>query len=53
MTMFKARVNPSNPRPKARMAARSLNPGIALVRFWVLVAAFAILLVIMLAQILI
>lgn len=53
MTMFKARVNPADPRPKARTAARSLDPGVAFVRFWVLVAAFAILLVIMLAQILI
>ena len=51
MTMFKARVNPTDPRPKARTTARSLDQEVALARYWVLAAAFAILLVIMLAQI--
>ena len=51
MTMFKARINPADPRPKAPTAARSLDQEVALARYWVLAAAFAVLLVVMLAQI--
>jgi len=51
MTMFKARINPADPRPKARRAPRSLDQEVALARHWVLAAAFAVLLVILLAQI--
>lgn len=51
MTMFKAGANPSVTRPKVQTAVRSLDHEVAITRYWVLAAAFAVLLVIMLAQI--
>jgi hypothetical protein len=49
--MTKARINPAEPRSKARTAARPLDHEAALARHWVLATAFAVLLAIMLAQI--
>lgn len=51
MTMHKKRINPADSRLKARTATRSLGHETALARHWVLAAASAVLLVIVLAQI--
>ena len=46
MTMFKARANPSGTRSKVRTAVRSLDHEVAIARWYVLGAAFTVLLVV-------